>query len=107
MSYATTGADVVMWNALPRPVPWVAASIALIAAVTPVGQFRFRPGSGSPGSVFRKRIATWPAGIWGPVIGAYLMFCPVPEGMNANIEGSSVMPPKSTWTVTGVVHVLA
>ena len=45
MSYATTGTDVVMWNASPRPVPCTAASAVLYAAVTPDGHGMLRmPG---------------------------------------------------------------
>ena len=96
-----------MWNVLPRAVPWVAASVPLMAAVIPVGQLRLRPGRGAPGTELRNRMATWPGGIWALEMGAYLTFWPEPEGMKEKPLGSSGIPPKSSWRVTGVVQVLA
>ena len=61
MSYATTGAVLVRWNALPMPVPCTAVSTVLMPGVMPVGQSVIWNGLGLDPKRFKKRIATSPA----------------------------------------------
>lgn len=101
MSYAATAAVVVMRNALPRPVPCVAASKPVIAGFTPAGQSRLRPMVGMPGCRFKKTIATSPGGICPFGSGVYFVACPDPVGMYENAAGTKACPPYSTVNVTG------
>ena len=75
------------------PVPCVAASPDVIAAVTPLGQSRFKPGSGRPGARFKKRMATSPAESLPPGSGVYESEWPEPVGTYANFDASSGCPP--------------
>src|SRR4051812_7053044 len=90
-----------MWNARPRPVPWICVSDDR-AGATGQGDgaemsgfvlFGF-PGVGSPA---RKTIATSPGGI--PAIGSkvsYLSFLPVPRGIRAYAPTSIGSPANVT-----------
>jgi predicted outer membrane protein len=55
----------------------------------------------------RNRIATSPGGSSPFGSGAYVIPCPLPEGMRANCETSKVWPSRSTVMVTGEPHVFA
>src|SRR5215472_776223 len=102
MSYATTGAEAVMWKAEPIAVPCAAASVLVMAGVTLEGQVIFSPGPAlAPGRSASTAIATSPAGIVALAIGVNCTFCPDPVGMYVNFDGSSVIPPYETVIVTG------
>src|SRR6478736_7879268 len=101
MSYATTGALVLMWNACPRPVSWIDVS-SDTATPTLSGH-----GTWPLSAWLKNRIATSPGGIFPFGSGAYLMPIPVPDGMRANDETSNDCPSRCTLTSSSDIHVLA
>src|SRR5947209_13161653 len=101
MSYATTGADAVMWNASPMVVP-----LTFVPECGGVAPPMF-VGHENPPPLDRKSTATCPGGICPLGRSEYVSAWPLPAGMRAKLAIVYIVAPRFAVSVTGAFHVFA